>query len=288
MDRAAEGGQVGRDDRRQEIEVTGSEDFGAFGTALGVPSVFWHFGGADPALFQHIDPGTLLTDGLPDTIPANHSPYFAPVPEPTIRTGVTALLAAAAHWLAGRSLTEGSLVDVGSTATENAPVIDRILDAGGIIHARTATPEFSIATFTHSRLWGVTRNPWNPEFTPGGSSGGAGASLAAGTALLTSASDIGGATRIPAAFTGTVGYKAPYGRIPGVAPPAAPRSARPHWKGRQGRPAAAARSDPRSVRRIGDSWPRCQWGIRVRRLGWQAAGGGRARWPRRGRLRVLP
>ncbi|WP_329580515.1 amidase [Streptomyces sp. NBC_01361] len=122
------------------------------------------------------------------------------------------------HAIAGRSLTEGSLVNVGNTATENAPVIDRILDAGGIIHARTATPEFSIATFTHSRLWGVTRNPWNPDFTPGGSSGGAGASLAAGTALLASASDIGGSTRIPAAFTGTVGYKAPYGRIPGVAP----------------------------------------------------------------------
>ncbi|MEU5893604.1 amidase [Streptomyces sp. NPDC047461] len=122
------------------------------------------------------------------------------------------------HAIAGRSLTEGSLVNVGNIATENAPVIDRILDAGGIIHARTTTPEFSIATFTHSRLWGITRNPWNPDFTPGGSSGGAGASLAAGTALLASASDIGGSTRIPAAFTGTVGYKAPYGRIPGVAP----------------------------------------------------------------------
>lgn len=122
------------------------------------------------------------------------------------------------HAMAGRSLTEGSLVNVGNVATENAPVIDRILDAGGIIHARTATPEFSIATFTHSRLWGVTRNPWNPEFTPGGSSGGAGACLAAGTALLASASDIGGSTRIPAAFTGTVGFKAPYGRVPGVAP----------------------------------------------------------------------
>ncbi|MGW6400716.1 amidohydrolase [Streptomyces sp. NPDC055134] len=79
--------------------LTGSEDFGVFGTALGVPSVFWLFGGADPALFQHITPEALLTDGLPDTIPANHSPHFAPVPEPTIRTGVTALLAAAAPWL---------------------------------------------------------------------------------------------------------------------------------------------------------------------------------------------
>jgi aspartyl-tRNA(Asn)/glutamyl-tRNA(Gln) amidotransferase subunit A len=120
------------------------------------------------------------------------------------------------HAMTGRTLTEGSLAHAGRIATENAPVIDRILDAGGIIHARTATPEFSLTTFTHSRMWGITRNPWNPDFTPGGSSGGAGASLAAGTTLLASASDIGGSTRIPAAFTGTVGFKAPYGRNPGL------------------------------------------------------------------------
>lgn len=88
----------------------------------------------------------------------------------------------------------------------------------GIIHARTASPEFSCATFTHSPLWGVTRNPWNLDRTPGGSSGGAGAALAAGYTPLATASDIAGSTRIPAGFTGTVGYKAPYGRIPGVPP----------------------------------------------------------------------
>ncbi|MEV4331035.1 amidase [Streptomyces sp. NPDC049597] len=120
------------------------------------------------------------------------------------------------HAILGRSLTEGSLSKEGDIATENAPVIDRILDAGGIIHARTTTPEFSIATYTHSRMWGITCNPWNPDFTPGGSSGGSAASLAAGTSLLASASDIGGSTRIPAAFTGTVGFKAPYGRNPGL------------------------------------------------------------------------
>jgi aspartyl-tRNA(Asn)/glutamyl-tRNA(Gln) amidotransferase subunit A len=122
------------------------------------------------------------------------------------------------HAIANRSLTEGSLVNIGRIAPENAPVIDRILEAGGIIHARTATPEFSLAYFTHSRLWGITRNPWHPEFTPGGSSGGSAASLAAGTSLLATGSDIAGSTRVPAAFTGTVGFKAPYGRIAGVAP----------------------------------------------------------------------
>ena len=67
-------------------------------------------------------------------------------------------------------------------------------------------------------LWGVTRNPWNRQYSPGGSSGGSGAALAAGLAPLATASDIAGSTRLPASFTGTVGYKAPYGRIPGLAP----------------------------------------------------------------------
>ncbi|MEO5993029.1 MAG: amidase, partial [Arthrobacter sp.] len=98
------------------------------------------------------------------------------------------------------------------------PVIDRIRRAGGIIHARTTTPEYSCATVTHSALWGVTRNPWNPQYSPGGSSGGSGAALAAGLAPLATASDIAGSTRLPASFTGTVGYKAPYGRIPGLPP----------------------------------------------------------------------
>ena len=122
------------------------------------------------------------------------------------------------HAIAGRTLTEGSLALKGNIALENAPVIDRLLAAGGIIHARTATPEFSIALYTQSDMWGVTRNPWNPDFTPGGSSGGAGASLAAGSTPLATASDIGGSTRGPASFTGTVGFKAPYGRIPGAGP----------------------------------------------------------------------
>ncbi len=122
------------------------------------------------------------------------------------------------HAIAGRLLTEGSLVFRHTVAEANAPVIDRILAAGGIIHARTTTPEFSCAYFTHTRLWGVTRNPWHTGYTPGGSSGGSAAALAAGSTLLASASDIAGSTRVPAAFTGTVGFKAPYGRIPGAPP----------------------------------------------------------------------
>ncbi|NLT25460.1 MAG: amidase [Microbacteriaceae bacterium] len=122
------------------------------------------------------------------------------------------------HGIAGRLLEQGLLACRGERADRNHPVVDRILAAGGIIHGRTTSPEFSCATVTHSALWGVTRNPWNTDASPGGSSGGAGAALAAGMATLATASDIAGSTRIPAAFTGTVGYKAPYGRIPGVPP----------------------------------------------------------------------
>lgn len=122
------------------------------------------------------------------------------------------------HGLAGRPLSQGLMALRNEVATDDHPVVARIRAAGGIVHARTASPEFSCATVTHSRLWGVTRNPWNRELSPGGSSGGAGAALAAGYAPLATASDIAGSTRIPAAFCGVVGYKAPYGRIPGLPP----------------------------------------------------------------------
>ena len=64
----------------------------------------------------------------------------------------------------------------------------------------------------------LTRNPWNLDFTPGGSSGGSGASLAAGCSTLATGSDIGGSIRIPASACGLVGFKPPYGRNPQEAP----------------------------------------------------------------------
>lgn len=120
--------------------------------------------------------------------------------------------------IAGRTVTAGSLLPGAEVPTENAPIVDRVCSAGGIIHARTTMPEFGIATFTHSRRWGITRNPWNPDYSPGGSSGGAAASLAAGSTTLATGSDVGGSIRIPAAFTGTVGFRPPHGRIAAAAP----------------------------------------------------------------------
>lgn len=122
------------------------------------------------------------------------------------------------HSLAGRTLSNGLLAQQDVIAAFDHPVIERIRSAGGLIHARTTTPELCCATMTHSPLWGITRNPWNPKLSPGGSSGGSGAALAAGFAPLATGSDIAGSTRLPAAFTGTVGFKAPYGRVPGFPP----------------------------------------------------------------------
>jgi Asp-tRNA(Asn)/Glu-tRNA(Gln) amidotransferase A subunit family amidase len=111
-----------------------------------------------------------------------------------------------------------SLTLQGETAPHTAPVAERVFASGAIVHARAATPEFSTAGWTHSKLWGITRNPWNPDFTPGGSSGGSGASVAAGSSTLASGSDIGGSIRIPAAWSGVVGFKPPFGRNPGDPP----------------------------------------------------------------------
>jgi aspartyl-tRNA(Asn)/glutamyl-tRNA(Gln) amidotransferase subunit A len=119
----------------------------------------------------------------------------------------------------GQRTTHGSLAyREAPLEKESAPLVARILQAGGIIHARTTSPEFTCVPFTHSRLWGVTRNPWNLEFSPGGSSGGAAVALALGTATLANGTDIGGSIRMPAAFCGVVGLKPSYGRVPATAP----------------------------------------------------------------------
>jgi aspartyl-tRNA(Asn)/glutamyl-tRNA(Gln) amidotransferase subunit A len=116
--------------------------------------------------------------------------------------------------IAGQKNTLGSLPLADVVADSTAVFVQRILDAGGIVHARTTTPEFSCAAVTWTKLWGVTRNPWNTAFAPGGSSGGSAAALAAGTTTLATGSDIGGSIRIPASFCGVVGFKPPYGRVP--------------------------------------------------------------------------
>ena len=92
-------------------------------------------------------------------------------------------------------------------------VVERLRDAGAIVLGRTNSPEFGATATTVNRLYGATRNPWNTERTPGGSSGGSAAALAAGLVPLATTSDGGGSVRAPASLCGLIGYKPTMGAI---------------------------------------------------------------------------
>ena len=96
----------------------------------------------------------------------------------------------------------------------DAPVTARLREAGAVLLGKTATPEFGCKGETNSLLTGITRNPWNPARTPGGSSGGTAAAVAAGMGPLSVGTDGAGSIRIPAAFCGTFGLKPSFGRVP--------------------------------------------------------------------------
>jgi aspartyl-tRNA(Asn)/glutamyl-tRNA(Gln) amidotransferase subunit A len=98
--------------------------------------------------------------------------------------------------------------------SEDAPSVRRLKRAGAILIGKTTTPEFGHKALTDSPLFGITRNPWNLARTPGGSSGGASAAVAAGLAPLAIGSDGGGSIRIPASCTGVIGLKPTLGRVP--------------------------------------------------------------------------
>ena len=119
-----------------------------------------------------------------------------------------------AQRVAGKRTTHGSLIFKDTLDDHSDPMIERLQKAGAIIFARTTTPEFCLSGVTKSRIWGITRNPWNLDYTPGGSSGGSGAALAAGLTTLATGTDIGGSIRIPASASGVIGYKPPHGRNP--------------------------------------------------------------------------
>ena len=119
-----------------------------------------------------------------------------------------------AQRIAGKRTTYGSLIFEHNLDDVSDPMIERLEEAGAIIHTRTTTPEFCLSGVCRSRLWGSTLNPFNLEFGPGGSSGGSAAALAAGFTPVATGTDIGGSVRIPAACCGIVGYKPPHGRNP--------------------------------------------------------------------------
>jgi amidase len=157
----------------------------------------------DPHLnaFVHLDPDGALATA--DGIGAGDERPFAGVP---IAIKDTAAVAGMPH-LRGSDLF-GDFVP-----GHDAFAVRRLREAGFVIVGKTSLPEFGILPVTESRRFGPTRNPWDPERTPGGSSGGAAAAVAAGMVPLAHGSDGGGSIRIPAACCGLVGLKPSRGRV---------------------------------------------------------------------------
>src|SRR5438094_6295689 len=118
----------------------------------------------------------------------------------------------------GLTTTGGSRLFEDFVPEEDALSVGRLKAAGAVLFGKTNTSEFGHKALTENPLFGVTRNPWDPTLTPGGSSGGAAAAVASGVGPLALGTDAGGSVRIPAAFCGVFGFKPSFGRVPDRAP----------------------------------------------------------------------
>jgi amidase len=114
----------------------------------------------------------------------------------------------------GQPYTASSLAIDPDPAEASEVTVDILEDAGFVLFGRSNSPEFGPLTVSENQRWGKTRNPWNLDYTSGGSSGGASAAVAAGLAPVGHASDGGGSIRVPSAATGLVGLKPSRGRVP--------------------------------------------------------------------------
>lgn len=108
----------------------------------------------------------------------------------------------------------GSFAFEHAIATDDAVVVQRFRQSDAVILGKTTLSEFASSSFCDSPLNGMTRNPWNPDKTPGGSSGGSAVAVATGCVAVAEGTDMGGSVRIPASCTGIVGIKPAFGRIP--------------------------------------------------------------------------
>ncbi len=162
--------------------------------------------------FVHLDEGVAraAADAVDDAVARGDDPGpFAGVP-----IGVKDL-----EDCAGMPTTYGSLLFLGRGPVEADSIhVARLRRAGAVPVGKTATPEFGTLSFTRTKAFGAARNPWSLDRTPGGSSGGSAAAVAAGVVPAATASDGGGSIRIPASFTGLLGFKASFGRVPHPGP----------------------------------------------------------------------
>lgn len=116
-------------------------------------------------------------------------------------------------YLADRVTTMGSTIHAGFVSSHNATVVDRLAEAGAVFLGKLNMHEYALGATTDNRTYGTCRNPWGLDKSPGGSSGGSGAALAAHLATTTLGSDTSGSIRIPSACCGVVGLKPTYGRV---------------------------------------------------------------------------
>lgn len=128
--------------------------------------------------------------------------------------GVPFLLKDAHHALKGVAMSSGCMALKNYIPDYDAEIVKRFKSAGVNILGKTNTPEFKLAAITEPKAFGPTRNPWNPDYTPGGSSGGSAAAVAARIVPIASATDEGGSIRIPASCCGLFGLKPSRGRNP--------------------------------------------------------------------------
>jgi aspartyl-tRNA(Asn)/glutamyl-tRNA(Gln) amidotransferase subunit A len=117
-------------------------------------------------------------------------------------------------FVAGMPASWGSLLFRDHSPPQDDICVERLQAAGSIVIGKTTTPEFALSGRTESRLAGITRNPWDPTLTPGGSSGGSVAAVAAGIVPYAIGTDAGGSIRMPAGYTNLVGLRPSNGRIP--------------------------------------------------------------------------
>jgi len=121
-------------------------------------------------------------------------------------------------WLKGEPTRRGSRTGKATPADADAPAVGRLREQGAVFIGKTTLPEYGWIGACHSPLTGVTRNPWNPAHTPGGSTGGGAVAALLGLGVLHLGTDGAGSLRIPAAFTGVFGMKPSYGRVPAYPP----------------------------------------------------------------------